>query len=206
MPLTLQGKLLQFLDTRTVRPVGSNKMKEVDIRLIFASKVDLLNLCKQQKMLEDFYYRINDFPLTIPPLRERPEDIKLLARHYVNHFAQEMKKNIAGFSDEAYQNMLDYRWGGNVRELEKVVKRAVILANENGLITPDLLLFDSSAVHKQMERDRRVTLPQKVQALEKDIIAKSLIDHSWNRKAVSRALDISYPTLLSKIRKYGITR
>ena len=206
MPLLLQGKLLQFLDTRMVRPVGSNKMKKVDIRLIFASKLDLLNLCKQQKMLEDFYYRINDFPLTIPPLRERPEDIKLLANHYVNHFAKEMKKNIAGFSDEAYQSMLDYRWGGNVRELEKVVKRAVILANEKGLITPDLLLFDSSAILKRTERGRGVTLSQKVQALEKDIIARSLIDHSWNRKAVSRALDISYPTLLNKIRKYGITK
>ncbi len=205
MPLSLQGKLLQFLDTRMVRPVGSNKMKEIDVRLIFASKVDLLNLCKEQKMLEDFYYRINDFPLTIPPLRERREDIKLLAGHYINQFAGEMKKDIAGFSDEAYQHMLDYRWGGNVRELEKVIKRAVILANEKTLITPDLLLFDSSAIHGKAEKDKGVTLSQKIQDLEKDLISRSLVDNSWNRKAVSRALDISYPTLLSKIRKYRIT-
>ena len=204
MPLSLQGKLLQFLDTRMVRPVGSNKMKEVDVRLIFASKVDLLSQCKQQKMLEDFYYRINDFPLTIPPLRDRPEDIKLLAEHYINQFAEEMKKDVAGFSEEAYQHMLNYRWGGNVRELEKVVKRAVILANERTWITPDLLLFDSSTVSNRIDSGKSSTLPQKLQALEKEVITKSLIDHSWNRKAVSRALDISYPTLLSKIRKYGI--
>ena len=111
----------------------------------------------------------------------------------------------ANFSDEAYQHMFDYRWGGNVRELEKVVKRAVILANEKTLITPDLLLFDSSAIHGKAEKDKGVTLSQKIQDLEKDLISRSLVDNSWNRKAVSRALDISYPTLLSKIRKYRIT-
>ncbi|HMA77394.1 MAG TPA: sigma 54-interacting transcriptional regulator, partial [Candidatus Krumholzibacteriaceae bacterium] len=204
MPLSLQGKLLQFLDTRKIRPVGSNKMKDVDIRLIFASKVDLLNLCRRQKMLEDFYYRINDFPLTIPPLRERPEDIKLLAEHYLSYFTELMKKNLSGFNDEAYKQMLNYNWGGNVRELEKVVKRAVILANERNWITPDLLLFDSSFVPE--ESCSGSTLPEKISALERDVISKSLDNYSWNRKAVSRALDISYPTLLNKISKYGITK
>ncbi|HER44111.1 MAG TPA: hypothetical protein ENO08_06595, partial [Candidatus Eisenbacteria bacterium] len=102
-PLSIQGKLLQFLDTRKVRPVGGNEMFGVDVRLIFASKADLLKLCREGKMLEDFYYRINDFPLTIPPLRERCGDIPLLANHYLRSSCAAMDKKIIGFSDDAVE-------------------------------------------------------------------------------------------------------
>ncbi|UCF05042.1 MAG: sigma 54-interacting transcriptional regulator, partial [bacterium] len=115
--LPMQGKLLQFLDTKKVRPVGSNEMFEVDVRLIFASKVDLLSLCRDGKMLEDFYYRINDFPITIPPLRERMEDIKLIANHYLRLFCNEMHRKVLAYSDEALSRIVHYEWPGNVREL-----------------------------------------------------------------------------------------
>ncbi len=202
--LPLQGKLLQFLDTRNVRPVGSNSMLGVNVRIIFASKVDLLALCRGGKMLEDFYYRINDFPLTIPPLRDRVEDVELLVEHYLRVFCKEMGRGTVAFSNEALSRMAAYEWPGNVRELEKVVKRAVILTDNGGLITPAALGFgftegDSST------RSSAMSLPDRVQELEKRVISRVLLQNSWNRRAAATELCISYPTLLKKIRTYHLS-
>ena len=117
-------------------------MIPVNVRILFASKSDLLTMCRGGEMLEDFYYRINDFPITIPPLRERVEDIHLLAEYFLKVFAEGMSKRVRGFSDEALSLLAGYEWPGNVRELEKIVKRAVILAEEDGVVTPDLINFD----------------------------------------------------------------
>jgi transcriptional regulator with GAF, ATPase, and Fis domain len=197
--LPLQGKLLQFLDTKKVRPVGSNEMFEVDVRLIFASKVDLLQLCREERMLEDFYYRINDFPLNIPPLRERTNDIILLADHYLSIFSEEMEKRIMGFSDEAICKLSAFEWRGNVRELEKVVKRAVILSEDNGMITPVELALDAEAAPSA------ANLNDRIRDLEKAMISDALCRNSWNRKAAASELGISYPTLLKKIKDFGIS-
>ena len=202
-PLPLQGKLLQFLDTRKIRPVGGNEMIGVDIRLIFASKVDLLSLCGDGKMLEDFYYRINDFPLTIPPLRDRTEDIEILARHYIDLISEEMKRRILGISNEAIHHLESYSWPGNVRELEKIIKRAIILADDNTLITPDLLKFDMGTDRSESQAGLS-NLPELVRALEKRTITEALKRFEWNRSATAREIGISYPTLLKKIREYEI--
>ncbi|MBD3179128.1 MAG: AAA domain-containing protein, partial [Candidatus Latescibacteria bacterium] len=204
MPLELQGKLLQFLDSRRVRPVGSNRMEDVDVRLIFASKVDLLELCRKGKMLEDFYYRINDFPMTVPPLRERREDIRLLASQFMRKLARKMKKNIIGISERAMDRLISYDWSGNVRELEKVMNRAVILTEENCRIDARDIIFDSSVTGKRNNAEK-LTLPQKVSRLEREVIERTLEANSWNRKAASETLGISYPTLLNKIKKFGLT-
>ena len=201
--LVLQGKLLQFLDTRWVRPVGSNEVVPVDVRLIFASKTDLVTMCKEGGMLEDFYYRINDFPITIPPLRERVEDIHLLAEYYLKVFSEGMAKRIRSFSDEALSLLTSYEWPGNVRELEKIVKRAVILAENDGLITPSEITFDD-ADNSCAGHAHRTSLPDRVQDLEKRIISESLIRNGWNRSLAANELGISYPTLLKKIRVYNL--
>ncbi len=154
--LVLQGKLLQFLDTRKVRPVGSNEMMPVNVRILFASKCDLLTMCRSGEMLEDFYYRINDFPITIPPLRERIEDIHLLAEYFLKVYTGGMGKRVRGFSDEALSLLAGYEWPGNVRELEKIVKRAVILAEEDGVVTPDVINFDETG----RRRSRHHSPPQ----------------------------------------------
>jgi len=202
--LPLQGKLLQFLDTRQVRPVGSNEYFEVDVRLVLASKVDLLTLCKEGRMLEDFYYRISDFPLFIPPLRERVEDIQLLAEYYLKTFSNEMGKTIRGFSDEALRLLASYEWPGNVRELEKVVKRAVILADNGVVISPEELAFET------LNREETTTfigknLGDRLADLEKRIISEALIRNGWNRAATAKELGLSYPTLLKKIKDYNLT-
>lgn len=203
--LPLQGKLLQFLDTRQVRPVGSNEYFEVDVRLIFASKVDLLGLCKEGRMLEDFYYRVNDFPLRVPPLRERVEDIHVLAEYYLKRFNKELGKGIRGFSDEALSILTSYNWPGNVRELEKLVKRAVILASDGGLISADDVSFDTlngNAIGKARVKG----LAGRMKDLEKRIISESLIRNGWNKSIASKELGISYPTLLKKIKEYDLTK
>jgi transcriptional regulator with PAS, ATPase and Fis domain len=202
-PLPIQGKLLQFLDTSKIRPIGSNELRGIDVRIIFASKVDLLRLCREGGMLEDFYYRINDFPLTIPPLRERPEDIPLLARHYLDLYCASSQKKILGFSDEAMDLLRRYGWPGNVRELGKIIKRSVILAEENSLITPALLLFEIDE-HGNNRMAADGSLPEMVRGLERRLIGKALEKNAWNRKAAATELGISYPTLLKKIRDYDL--
>jgi DNA-binding NtrC family response regulator/tetratricopeptide (TPR) repeat protein len=202
--LVLQGKLLQFLDTRKVRPVGSNEMVPVNVRILFASKCDLLTMCRSGEMLEDFYYRINDFPITIPPLRERIEDIHLLAEYFLKVYTEGMGKRVRGFSDEALSLLAGYEWPGNVRELEKIVKRAVIIAEDDGVVTPDVINFDegegagAASIH-------RLSLPVRIKDLEKRIISESLIRNGWNRSLAAGELGISYPTLLKKIRDLCIT-
>jgi DNA-binding NtrC family response regulator/tetratricopeptide (TPR) repeat protein len=204
-PLPLQGKLLQFLDSKRIRPVGGNEMVDVDVRLIFASKVDLLTLCSEGRMLEDFYYRINDFPLTIPPLRERKEDIELLARHYFDSIGEEMGKKLLGISDGAIRCLEEYEWPGNVRELEKIVKRAIILADDNTLVGPDYLAFNMELDENEPTDTSAKSLPDMIRDLEKRAINDTLSRCSWNRSAAAKEMGISYPTLLKKIKDYGIT-
>lgn len=201
--LVIQGKLLQFLDTKKVRPVGSNEMVPVDVRLVFASKSDLLTMCRNGEMLEDFYYRINDFPITIPPLRERVEDTHLLAEYFLKVFSEQMSKRVRGFSDEALSLLTGYEWPGNVRELEKIVKRAVILTDEDGVITPPMINFDEADGYSAANI-HRLSLPGRVKDLEKRIISECLIRNGWNRSVAANELGISYPTLLKKIRDLSI--
>jgi DNA-binding NtrC family response regulator/tetratricopeptide (TPR) repeat protein len=203
--LVLQGKLLQFLDTRKVRPVGSNEMIPVNVRILFASKCDLLTMCRRGEMLEDFYYRINDFPITIPPLRERVEDIHLLAEYFLKVYTGQMGKRVRGFSDEALSLLAGYEWPGNVRELEKIVKRAVILAEDDGVVTPDVINFDDTGAGAGTAGIHRLSLPVRIKDLEKRIISESLIRNGWNRSLAAGELGISYPTLLKKIRDLSIT-
>lgn len=202
-PLSIQGKLLQFLDTRKVRPVGGNEMFPVDVRLIFASKTDLMRLCSEGRMLEDFFYRINDFPLTIPSLRDRVGDIPMLAEHHLGVCCSEMDRKVMGFSAEAMDYLKGCDWPGNVRELGKVIKRAVILTEPNGVIGREHLLFDGREAGASREEDP-ATMPEMIESLERRMVAEALDAESWNRKAAARRLGISYPTILKKIRDYGI--
>jgi transcriptional regulator with GAF, ATPase, and Fis domain/Tfp pilus assembly protein PilF len=204
--LAMQGKLLQFLDTGKVRRVGSNEMIPVDVKVICASKIDLLKLCEEGRFLEDFYYRINDFPLEVPPLRKRKDDIPLLLEYYLEKVATEMGKIITGISPEAMDKLVSYRWPGNVRELEKVVKRAVILADDGdeiGLehLPPVVLDYSASASD---ERTSKLTLKEKICELEKREILDALKRNAWNRSRAATELGISYPNLLSKIKTYRL--
>ncbi|UCG52543.1 MAG: sigma 54-interacting transcriptional regulator [Candidatus Latescibacterota bacterium] len=204
--LAMQGKLLQFLDTEKIRKVGSNDLEPVNVRVICASKVDLMNQCHEGRFLEDFYYRINDFPLKIPPLRRRKEDIALLFFHYLRKYSSEMNKVITDVNDIAMDLLRTYHWPGNVRELEKIVKRAVILADDGEELTATHL--PAEVVHAARETggngNRKNGLRGQIEALEKREILSSLERNGWNKSQAAIELGISYPSLLSKIKRYNL--
>lgn len=207
--LAMQGKLLQFLDSGKVRRVGSNELTSVDVRVICASKTNLLKMCDEGRFLEDFFYRINDFPLTVPPLRDRSEDITLLMNHYVDKISREMGKEIEGVTDEFLKKLKAYRWPGNVRELEKVIKRAVILADEGDTLSVEFLapeIIDASSYKDKDETagESELTLKQRIERLEHSQIADALKRFEWNKSQAAIHLGISYPNLLSKIKRYNI--
>ncbi len=145
LPTSLQIKFLRVLQEREFNPLGSGQPVKVNIRLIAATNQDLSRLVAQGKFREDLYYRIHVLPIIIPPLRERPTDIALLAQHFLQRFAQETNKKVQGFTAEAMQRMMLYEWPGNVRELANIIERAVVLS-PTSMITPDLLLFGKTEV------------------------------------------------------------
>ena len=206
--LFMQGKLLQFLDSSELRPVGSNAFRKVDVRVICASKSNLRELVARGQFLEDLYYRLNDFPLTIPPLRQRHGDVKLLVDHYLRQFAAEMHKQIPGLSRQAMQLLQGYSWPGNVRELEKCIKRAVILADDRQPITvrhlpdevksPERRAVESTVFHEGL------TLRQHLSEVEAVVIQACMRKAAGNKSEAARLLGISYPNLLQKLKLYGL--
>ena len=138
MDISLQAKLLRVLQQKNFERLGGTKPIEVDVRMIAATNMNLVQLIETKKFREDLYYRLSVFPITIPPLRERPDDIARLADFFLDKYSREMRKAVKGFSREATGIMEKYHWPGNVRELENTIERAVILA-DNKKITPDHL-------------------------------------------------------------------
>jgi len=145
LPTALQVKFLRVLQEREFYPLGVGQPIKVNIRLVAATNQDLQKLVSQGKFREDLYYRIHVLPIILPPLRERPADIAPLARHFLQHFAQETNKEVQGFTPEALQRLMLYGWPGNVRELANIIERAVVLS-PNSLITPDLLLLGKTEI------------------------------------------------------------
>ncbi len=140
LPTLLQVKLLRVFQEREFYAVGGVKPVKVDIRFLAATNQDLSKAIREGRFREDLYYRIHVIPIFLPPLRERPEDIPLLAHHFLRHFNREMKKSIGGFSSEAMRRLMLHQWPGNVRELANVVERAVALATSEDIRSEHLLL------------------------------------------------------------------
>jgi len=136
MSYDLQGKLLRVLEGKRVRPVGSDSEQKVDIRLIAATNQDLARLVEEGRFREDLYYRLNVIPLKIPPLRDRSDDIPLLALHFLGQAKENSASHIRGFTTEAMAKLISYRWPGNVRELKNIVERLV------GTIEADLVALE----------------------------------------------------------------
>jgi len=139
MPLSMQVKLLRVLERKEFYPLGGNKVIKVDARIVAASNKSLEEEIKRGRFREDLFYRIHVIPIKLPPLRERKEDIPLLAKHFLNKFTKKIKKEIKGFSPLALQKLMLYHWPGNVRELENVIECAVAMVTED-IITEDLIL------------------------------------------------------------------
>jgi len=206
---SVQSKLLHVLDRQEVRPVGANKWRKVDVRVICATNVDLKKKIADGTFLDDLYYRMNDIDIRVPPLRERKDDIPILAAHFVGKFSEEMSKEVGGISPAAMDRLMAHDWPGNVRELEKTVKRMIMLAEEGqeldcSLLPPEMRPDDGQRRSKPYGGGRR--LKEEVARVERLAITETLEACGWNKSEVARRLGVSYPCLLKKIREFGIDR
>lgn len=199
---SVQAKLLHVLDRKEFRPVGDVRSRTVDVRIICATNTDLSAAIRAGDFLEDLYYRLNDFRVAIPPLRERREDIAVLVRHFLARFTREEGRQPAGITRDALRRMMDHEWRGNVREVEKCIRRLVVLCEDGEWITSDLLPPEIAGEDVGQGRGR--TLREAVGRLEADLIRRTLDETGWNKSETSRRLQLSYPALLEKIRRYGL--
>ena len=200
----LQVKLLRVLEDRQFEPVGSNKTKTVDTRIITASNRNLDEEVKQGRFREDLYYRINVVTINLPPLSERVGDVWLLAKHFLRMYCAQHNKQRLGITDETLEFLERYSWPGNVRELENVIERAVLLSKDK-FIGPDDL---PNAIKQEQGRQKKIYPPKSLkEALagpEKELIRQALEANHWNRQETAKALQINRTTLFKKMKHYGL--
>ena len=207
LPLSMQGKLLHFLDTKSVRPVGSNRTRTVDVRIICATKSDLKAKVAEGAYLEDLYYRLLDFPVVVPPLRDRPDDIPLLATHFITRYVAEARIETPGCTSSFMEALSQHDWPGNVRELVKTINRAIVLAHGEPMLRVSHLPADvSRAVVERGDESTISPLRDTMSAVEAREIMRALEHSGGNKAEASRLLGISYPNLLKKVRMYGLNQ
>ena len=207
MPLAVQPKLLRVLETRTFKRVGGTRDIKVNVRIIAATNSDLARTVAEGRFREDLYYRLKVFPLLIPPLRERPDDVPVLAGYFITQYNLTLRKNINGFSSEAMELMKIYAWPGNVRELKNVVERAVVLSKDD-MIEVDLLPREIAGVdqapHSQKIGAERIPNKKRLEDVEREHVLAVLRAEQQNRTVTAKVLGISRSTLIEKLKKYGI--
>lgn len=206
MPLALQAKLLRALQQGEVQRVGSDTPIHVDVRVIAATNRDLRKEAAERRFREDLYFRLNVICIESPPLRERREDIPLLAAHFLQNFASRNHKAIKGFSPQALDCMLRYRWPGNVRELENVLERAVILCGGDLIDEDDLpdVVRQAPPVTPANNEAEVALAGLRLEQVEKRAIEETLKQTGDNKSEAARRLGITRATLHNKLRKYGI--
>ncbi|MGC2424998.1 MAG: sigma-54 dependent transcriptional regulator [Nitrospirota bacterium] len=202
MDPTLQAKLLRALQGEMIERVGGSEPFSVDVRVVAASNRVLSKAVAEGKFREDLYYRLNVFPVHIPPLRERREDIPLLARHFLKIYETELKKGRLHFSDEAIDALSNMEWKGNVRELENCIERAVILADGDEIGLEHL--GRTPRVEEETSGGLQRTASLAARAAEIEAIKGVLRSCGGNKSRASEVLGVSYKTLLTKIKDYGI--
>jgi len=199
----LQVRLLRVIQERTFEPVGSEETQTVDVRLVLATNEDLSQLVAEGSFRRDLYYRISVVPVDLPPLRDRMGDIPLLANHFLKKFARENEKPVLRVDDNAMTILQAHRWPGNIRELENVMERGVILA-QSEVLTPRDLPPDLTARTATPEPGQTLPLRKALEIPEREIIERTLRSHNWNRQETAAALMINRTTLFNKMRKYGL--
>jgi len=212
LPLDLQGKLLRVLQEGEFEPVGSSHTTKVNVRVLAATNRDLQKEAQNGRFREDLYYRLNVFPIHLPPLRERGEDVILLANTFVQHFSQRMGRTVTPLSPDALRRLIEYPWPGNVRELQNVIERAVI-TTKNGPLNLDRALPDEDKLPSPNQRSTQepptIRTIQEIQDLERQNILLALEQSSWKvsgEKGAAQLLGINASTLASRMKSLGISR
>jgi DNA-binding NtrC family response regulator len=209
LPLAVQGKLLRAIEEKSVDRIGGKAPIPVDVRVVAATNKDLRAAVNRGEFRGDLFFRLAVFPIDIPPLRERGDDVVLLARHFAAQLGKELRGREAILSDEGIATLRAHRWPGNVRELENSIERACILADGANLEPRDLGFGnEQSSDPKALGFDTSGTLGQAteraVQLVERQKIAETLAAHDGNKMRAAEALGVSYKTLLTKIKEYGL--
>ena len=202
-----QVKLLRVLQDFEFEPVGGAKTERVDVRCLLATNRDLAEAVGRGEFREDLYYRINVLTIHLPPLRERIADIPLLAEHFLKQQCERSGRNLLGFQDEAMRQMQVYSWPGNVRQLENVVERAVVLSKNHTIgleDLPDEIQAGPEGAARAVDGGRIVPLKQALEEPEKQIILRALKAHHGSRQATARTLGINRTTLYKKMKRYDI--
>lgn len=202
MPMALQTKILRVLQEREFEPVGSAKTVQVDTRIVTATNKNLLEEIKSNRFREDLYYRINVVSVTAPALRERREDIPLLAEHFLKHYAEKNHRQVKGFTPKSMDLLMRYNWPGNVRELENVIERSVIMARGQS-ITAQELPNSLNAPETPTEPENARASGKSLKEVEKEMILRTLEETGGNRTQCARILGISRRTLQLKLKEYG---
>lgn len=195
MTATLQAKLLRVLQEREIDRIGGKQPVQVDVRVIATTNRDLKKEIKEGRFREDLYYRISAFPLILPPLRERIEDIGLLAEHFTEKFSRQMNKHLSGFSDEALEYLTSRPWKGNIRELENVIQRAVLISASDHMVVDDFRLDE--------ETDNVQAPGGSLKDMEMDMIMKTLENTNGNKTKAAKMLGVSVRTIRNKLTEYG---
>ncbi len=203
MPLSTQVKILRVLQEREFEPVGSGNTVKVDIRVIAATNKDLEEEIRAGRFREDLFYRLNVVSLNIPPLRERKDDIPLLADFFLKRYAEKNQRLIKGFTPRAMDLLMRYDWPGNARELENVIERAVILSRENS-ITPGVFPRVIQGPDENNDDMLVITHGKSLREVERQMIIRTLEETGGNRTHTAGILGISRRTLQLKLKEYGI--
>ena len=209
MDLSLQAKLLRVLQEQVIERVGGGKPIKIDVRVIAATNKELEKAVAAKLFREDLFYRLNVFPITIPPLRERRDDIPPLAQHFLNKYSAEVRKGPLTISDEAMEILMKSSWKGNIRELENVIERAVIYAEGNVIRAQDLgiseaSILDALAEHVPMDGPLHAVAEAATRIAESRRIRQVLKQTGNNKTRAAEILQVSYKTLLTKIKDYQL--
>ncbi len=204
MPLPLQAKLLRVLQNKTFERVGASDSIQVNVRIIAATNHSLEKEVAAGRFRADLFYRLNVLPIHIPPLRERREDIPLLAASFLRKHSRETKKQLTGFSDEAMSLLLSYGWPGNVRELENAIERAVVFSRDDKIRPEALTLSAGGALGDDALADR--TLREALNIFKKHFITKALEANGWHQTRTAKTLAIQRSYLSKLVKELGIMR
>ncbi len=199
-----QAKILKAIENLEITRLGGSKVIRVNCRFIFATNKDLLQLVKEGWFREDLYYRVNVFPIHIPPLCERKEDISPLANFFLDHFCKKYLKPLKTIDPQAMQLLLSYPWHGNVRELRNIIERLVIRTKEQTISYHDML---ECGITSAAASESIIQIPDsgiKIDNLEKQLVIEALKKADWNQKAAARLLGISVDRMNARVKKFGI--
>lgn len=206
---SIQMKFLRILEERKLRHLGGRKDIKIDVRIIVASNINLFEAVQKGKFRNELFHRLNEFHISLPPLRERKDDIPMLAKYFLDEATRELNKKVKGISGEAMKSLLTYHWSGNVRELKNEIKKAVLLADSKK-ISPEHLSLNSTNPPKNHECQQnfnteaslREMTKKATKEMEKDIITQALAKAGGNKTKAAKSLKIDRMTLYSKMKEF----